>query len=46
MSFWTKNPDFSHFGPETKVHRSSEVLEFTETNKKATSDIQSTKILD
>ena len=42
LSILTKYTDFSLFGPETEVHRSSEVPERTEINIKATRDIEST----
>ena len=45
-SILTKYTDFSLFGPETEVHRSSEVPECTEMDRKATMDIESTSKVD
>ena len=45
-SILIKYTDFSLFGPKMKVHRSSEVPEYTYIKIKATRDIESTSKVD
>ena len=42
----TKYTDFSLFVPKMKVHRSNEVPEYTEINRKAARDIEFTSKMD